>query len=55
MAACSTLSPDATQHGADPQTSPVPYELDLYTFARSGGDGYAYTPDTGYHCKSTIH
>ena len=49
-AACSTLSPDPARHGAEPQTSTVPYSIDLARFCRDGT--YSYTPEQIYlGCK----
>ena len=39
--ACSTLSPDPTAHCAQPQTSTVPYNIDLDQFCSDGT--YSYT------------
>ena len=49
QAACQTLAPDATQHGAQPQDSDVPYVLDLSAFYNLAIDQMVYTPDTVYN------
>ena len=41
--ACSTLSPDPLFHGAQPQTSAVPYEVDLSAFD-DGTGALSYVP-----------
>jgi hypothetical protein len=41
--ACSTLSPNPFDHGAPPQTSEVPYEVDLSAFDDGGGT-LSYVP-----------
>ena len=48
--ACDTLSPDPGPHGALPQTTPVPYSIDLSPFA-DGSGGYSYQPGETYNCK----
>ena len=48
--ACTTLSPEPTAHNAEPQSSTVPYEVDLSAFYYSGG--YYYYPGQTYLCKS---
>jgi hypothetical protein len=48
--ACTTLSPDPAAHGAQPQTSTVPYNIDLDRFCVNGT--YSYTPGATYAgCK----
>ena len=47
--ACSTLSPDPTAHGAQTQTSTVPYSIDLSPFCSNGT--YSYYPGRSYTCK----
>jgi hypothetical protein len=49
QAACQTLAPDATQHGAPPQTADIPYILDLSTFYDQATDRMVYTADTVYN------
>ena len=49
QAACQTLAPDATQHGAQPQDSDVPYVLNLSAFYDAALDRTVYTPDTVYN------
>lgn len=51
QAACQTLSPDATQHGAQPQTTDVPYVLNLTALYDTTIDRMVYTPDTVYNSK----
>ena len=50
-AACSTLSPNPTQHGAQPQISTVPYIVDLVPFCDSATNTYMYYPGQNYTCK----
>lgn len=49
QAACQTLAPDATSHGATPQASDVPYLQDLSAFYNLATDQMVYTPDTVYN------
>ena len=49
QAACQTLAPDATQHGAQSQVSEVPYILNLSAFYNSELNRMIYTPDTVYN------
>jgi predicted aminopeptidase len=51
QAACQTLAPDATQHGAQPQVTDVPYVLNLSAFYDPTLDRMVYTPDTVYDSK----
>ena len=44
--ACATLTP---QHGVTPQTSPVPYEVDISSLSNGNG-GYSYSPGQSYMC-----
>ena len=47
-AACDTLT---QQHGGvTPQTSPIPYQIDLSPFD-DGDGGFAYEPGRAYECK----
>ena len=46
-AACSTISPDPAEHRAQPQTGPVPYNIDISQLSDAGG----YTPGQTYSCK----
>ena len=48
--ACGTLSPDPAQHGADPQTTPVPYEVDLSALRNGTTNNYCYVPGETYEC-----
>ena len=50
--ACETLSPDPLFHGADPQSSDVPYEIDLSSLADTSG-GLSYVPGDTYSCEQT--
>ncbi len=55
--ACLTLSPSPAQqggHGADPQTTPVPYMLGNFTETFYVDGGLAYIPNATYQCKSYI-
>ena len=50
--ACATLTP---QHpGTVPQTSDVPYTIDLSSFGNAGSDGYFYEPGRSYQCESEL-
>ena len=49
--ACQSLSPDAAQHGAPPQTTDVPYVLNLSALYDPTIDRMVYTPDTVYNSK----
>lgn len=49
-AACTTLSPNPTPHGGPPQTTPVPYEVNISALADPNG-GYSYEPGVTYMCK----
>ena len=50
LAACDTLSPDPVGHLAQPQSSAVPYSIDLHQFCVNGT--YSYTPGATYTgCK----
>ena len=50
-AACQTLAPDATSHGAIPQVTDIPYVLNLSAFYDQATDQMVYTPDTVYNGK----
>ena len=50
-AACQTLAPDATSHGAQPQFTDIPYVLNLSAFYDQVLQQYVYTPDTTYDSK----
>ena len=54
QAACQTLAPDATQHGAQPQTTDIPYVLNLSAFYDTATDQMVYTPDIQYNSKKII-
>ena len=47
LGACSTLSPDPSRHGANPQSSPVPYTIDLAVFD-DGNGSLSYQPGMTY-------
>ena len=49
QAACQTLAPDATQHGAQPQVIDIPYVLNLSAFYDPTLVPMVYTPDTVYN------
>lgn len=49
--ACANLMPNPTSHGAQPQSSAVPYSIDLSPFNNSYG-GYEYYPGQTYNCKN---
>ena len=51
QAACQTLAPNATQHGAQPQVTDIPYVLNLSAFYDQTTDQMVYTPDTVYNSK----
>ena len=61
QAACQTLAPSATQHGAQPQVADIPYVLNLSAFYDQATGEMVYTPDTVYNSKiqllkfATIH
>lgn len=52
QAACQTVAPDATQHGAHPQVTGVPYVLNLTSFYDHATGEMVYTPDTVYNRKA---
>ena len=54
QAACQTLAPDATQHGAQPQVIDIPYVLNLSAFYDQTADRMVYTPDTVYNSKNIV-
>ena len=49
--ACDTLSPNPmpAAHGADPQTSTVPYSIDISAFMENGT--FTYYPGQTYTCE----
>ena len=51
QAACQTLTPDASSHGARPQSTGIPYLLNLSAFYDPVTDQMVYTPDTVYNSK----
>lgn len=48
--ACGTLAPNPQAHDAPPQTTPVPYEIDLSSLD-DGNGGYCYQPGDTYACE----
>ena len=42
LAACSTISPDPSAHGANPQTSAVPYTVNISSLANGYVPGQSY-------------
>ena len=52
QAACQTLAPDATQHGALPQVINIPYVLNLSALYDPTTDQMVYTPNTIYNSKN---
>jgi hypothetical protein len=50
--ACSSLSPSQNAHGGLPQTSTVPYEIDVSVFRDAITDQLLYTPATTYQSKN---
>ena len=52
--ACSSLTPDATSHGASPQTTDVPYMLNLSVLFDQSLQRLAYTPNFTYNSKSLM-
>ena len=51
QAACQTLAPNATRHGAIAQVIDIPYVLNLNAFYDQAADQMVYTPDTIYNSK----
>ena len=49
--ACTTLSPNQTAHEAPPQTSSVPYEIDVSVFRDPSSGQLVYTPNSTYQSK----
>ena len=49
QAACQTLAPDATQHGAQPQILDIPYILNLSALYDQETDRMVYIPDIVYN------
>lgn len=52
--ACSNLMPNAQMHGAEAETSSVPYGVDVspLSIGSNGETEYIYTPGQTYNCKS---
>ena len=48
--ACSTLSPDPIFHGAPPQTSQVPFTLNISDLETPSGS-FEYVPGQTFTCK----
>ena len=46
--ACGTLAPQILAHGAPPQTSPVPYEIDLSELPLDENGNISYIPEESY-------
>ena len=51
QAACQTLAPNATSHGATPQVTDIPYVLNLSAFYDQATGEMVYTPDIVYNGK----
>ncbi len=51
-AACDGLAPNPTAHAAQPQTSAVPYAINLMPFYSNGS--FTYYPGMTYTCKLKI-
>ena len=49
--ACSTLSPNPGAHGAAPQLSNVPYEIDTSVFRDPTTGELLYTPNSNYQSE----
>ena len=54
QAACQTLAPDATSHGAQPQATDIPYVLNLSAFYDQTLQQFVYTPNTTYESKRSF-
>lgn len=52
--ACDSLSPNPTAHGAQPQTSDVPYTISLMPFYNANDSSFTYYPGRTYTCKLRI-
>lgn len=48
---CVSLSPSPTAHNAEPQTTPVPYEIVLDSALTDNSDDLSYIPGDTYTCK----
>lgn len=48
--ACVNLQPDQESHG-DPQTTKVPYGVNMSQFRNNSISGFVYIPDKLYICK----
>ena len=56
-AACETLSPDPVVHGghgAEPQSGPCPWQLELDLAFDGDSGNYTYTPGGHYLCECTF-
>ena len=53
--ACSTLSPNQSVHGAPPQTTDVPYILNLSALYNATTDRIVYMPNSVYNSKITAN
>ena len=50
VGACTTLAPDPTAHDGPPQTSDVPYMVDISSLS-DGSGSWSYTPGQTYPCE----
>ena len=55
QSACGTLTPDATLHGAAPQTTDIPYVLNLSALFDSALGRMAYTPSVVYNSTLNVY
>ena len=53
--ACETLAPNATEHGASPQTSDIPYVLNLSALFDPALGRMAYTSNAIYNSMLTYY
>lgn len=49
--ACGTLTPPVSQHLQPPQSTPVPFEVDLSNLISDGNGGFLYQPGMTYSCE----
>ena len=52
--ACTTLAPDPSAHGAQPETTPVEYTVNISALS-DGSGGWSYTPGQTYPRKHLFH
>ncbi len=52
--ACDSLSPNPTAHGAQPQTSDVPYTISLMPFYNASDNTFTFYPGRTYISKLRI-